>query len=144
MASLRPRAIRLGEKGKWQACVPGPSVRVRKANGKLASPVGPDWAVRAFARIRLALRIDDEPDDRDAAEGEHGASKLLQEVGSRPLEELPDQPGFYRSECLLAQYSPFDPETGVWRRVEIFLRKKGRQYEVYDVRGLKIRRETAS
>ena len=38
----------------------------------------------------------------------------------------------------------FDPETGVWRRVEVFLRKKGRRYEIYDVRGLKIRRETPS
>ena len=69
---------------------------------------------------------------------------FLEEVGSRPHEELPDQPGFFRSECLLAQYSPFDPETGVWRRVEVFLRKKGRRYEIYDVRGLKIRRETPS
>ena len=69
---------------------------------------------------------------------------FLQEVGSRPHEELPDQPGFYRSECLLAQYSPFDPETGVWRRVEVLLRKRGRTYEIYDVRGLKIRRESAS
>ena len=25
---------------------------------------------------------------------------FLQEVGSRPLEEQPDQPGFYRCECL--------------------------------------------
>jgi len=69
---------------------------------------------------------------------------FLQEVGSRPHEEVADQPGFYRSECLLAQYSPFDPETGIWRRVEVLLRKKGREYEIYDVRGLKIRRESAS
>lgn len=67
---------------------------------------------------------------------------FLQEVGSRPLEEVAEQPGFYRTECLLAQYSPFDPETGVWRRVEAFVRKKGPDYEIYDVRGLKIRRET--
>ena len=66
---------------------------------------------------------------------------FLQEVGSRPIEEIADQPGFFRTECLLAQYSPFDPETGVWRRAEIFLRKKGSAYEVYDVRGLKIRHE---
>lgn len=69
---------------------------------------------------------------------------FLQEIGSRPIEEIPDQPGFYRSECLLAQYSPYDPETGVWRRVQVLLRKKGRDYEIYDVRGLKIRRETPS
>ncbi len=66
---------------------------------------------------------------------------FLQEVGSRPLEELSEQPGFYRTECLLAQYSPFDPETGVWRRVEVMLRRKGPDYEIYDVHGLKIRRE---
>jgi hypothetical protein len=69
---------------------------------------------------------------------------FLQEVSSRPLEELPQQPGIYRCECLLAQNSPFDPETGVWRRVEVVLRRKGREYEIYHVKGLKIRRETPS
>lgn len=69
---------------------------------------------------------------------------FLQEVESRPLEEVPEHPGFYHSECLLAQYSPFDPETGVWRRVEVFLRKQGRAYEIYDVKGLKVRRESNS
>lgn len=69
---------------------------------------------------------------------------FLQEVGSRPLEEVSDQPGCYRGEYLLAQYSPFDPETGVWRRVEVLMRKKGPQYEVYDVKGLKLRKQSPS
>lgn len=67
-------------------------------------------------------------------------SYFLGEIASRPNEELLDRPGFYRSELLLAQYSPFDPETGVWRKVEVFLRKKGKRWEVYDVRGLKTSR----
>lgn len=61
------------------------------------------------------------------------------QISGIPPEELTDRPGFYRSECLLAQSSPFDPETGTWRRVEVFLRKKGGNWEVYDVQGLKLR-----
>ena len=64
---------------------------------------------------------------------------FIGEIGNSPHEEIADRPGFYRSDCLLAQYSPFDPETGVWRKVEVFLRKQGRLWEVYDVRGLKLR-----
>ena len=63
---------------------------------------------------------------------------LVGEISSRPHEELEGRPGFYRSELLIAQYSPFDPETGVWRKVEVFLRKQGDRWEVYDLRGLKI------
>lgn len=66
-------------------------------------------------------------------------SYFMGELGNSQQEELADRPGFYRSVCLLAQYSPFDPETGVWRKVEVFLRKQGNRWEVYDVRGLKIR-----
>jgi hypothetical protein len=69
---------------------------------------------------------------------------FLQELASRPLEEVPGEPGCLRGEFLLPQYSPFDPETGVWRRVEVLLRERGSRYEVYDVRGLKVRRETTS
>ncbi len=65
---------------------------------------------------------------------------LVGEIASRPHEEIEGRPGFYRSELLIPQYSPFDPETGVWRKVEVFLRKKGRRWEVYDLRGLKISR----
>ena len=62
---------------------------------------------------------------------------FIQEVSSHPLEELEDQAGFFRGHCLVAQFSPLDPETGVWRRVEVYLRRQGRRYEIYDVRGLK-------
>ena len=67
-------------------------------------------------------------------------SYFLGEIANSPNDELVDRPGLYRSELLLAQYSPFDPETGVWRKVEVFLRKKVGRWEVYDVRGLKTSR----
>jgi len=66
------------------------------------------------------------------------------QISGIPPEEMVDRPGFYSSECLLAQSSPFDPETGVWRKVQVFLRKKGRRWEVYDVRGLKLRNRQSS
>ena len=68
---------------------------------------------------------------------------FIQEVSSHPLEEIEDQPGFFRGHCLLAQFSPLDPETGVWRRVEVYLRRQGRRYEIYDVQGLKVVSEGA-
>lgn len=69
---------------------------------------------------------------------------FLGEIHGQPPQELADRPGFYRSDCLLAQYSPLDPETGVWRKVEVFMRRKGRRWEVYDVQGLKLRQRQGS
>ena len=63
---------------------------------------------------------------------------LVGEISNGNHQEMEGRPGFYQSELLIAQYSPFDPETGVWRKVEVFLRKKGSKWEVYDLRGLKI------
>jgi hypothetical protein len=60
------------------------------------------------------------------------------QIRDLPRQEMTDRPGFYQVQCLLAQSSPFDPETGTWRRVEAFLRKKGSVWEVYDVQGLKL------
>ena len=67
-------------------------------------------------------------------------SYFVEQIKDQPQQEMADRPGFYQVECLLAQSSPFDPETGVWRRVEAFLRKRGSVQEVYDVRGLKLHR----
>ncbi len=63
---------------------------------------------------------------------------FVDQIRDLPRRELADRPGFFHVECLLAQSSPFDPETGVWRRVEVFLRKNGSLWEVYDVQGLRL------